>query len=183
VTVSPSPTDPEYVATFEDWYQIIIGTAETLNITLDFPGTGADIDMYLFSLENNTSTIIHASSTADNIGLGSYNEEINKFLSSGTYYVAVDAFNTPGNQGGYTLKISTDDDFIDICDWFSFSLPAQSQVTLKVTGGSSFVLMDAAAVNTLANGGPAETSITLSAGSYLIGVGEGGPYTLEVSSP
>jgi len=183
VSVSPTPTSPTYTATFEDWYRVTLGTGDTLNFTLDFPGTVADLDMYLFSLENNTSTVIHSSSTDDNIGLGTFREEMSKYLPGGTYYVAIDAYDTSEGRADYTLDISTGDDFIDICDWFSFTLSAQAQITITVTGGSSFVLMDEAGVNTLANGGEAGTSIILSSGVYLIGINENGTYTLEVTSP
>lgn len=183
VEVSPSPTDPTYVATFEDWYEVIIGASKTLDVTLDFPETGADLDMYLFSLENDNSTIIHASSTADNVGLGTHHEEMNKYLLSGTYYVAVDAYDTPNNLGGYTLGISTGDNFVAICDWYRFSIASQTQVDVAVTGGPRFVLMEAAGVDTLASGAAAGASILLSPGTYLIGVSDGGPYTLVVDEP
>jgi hypothetical protein len=183
VSVSPAPSVPPYTATFEDWYQVTLGTGGTLNVSLTFPGTGADLDMYLFTLENETSVITHASSADDNVGTGTYREEMNKYLSAGTYYVALDAFSTSVGRAGYSLEISMGDNIVDICDWFSFSLASQAQVTVKVTGGPSFVLMDAAGSNTLASGGAAGSSLTLSAGSYVIGVSENGPYTLEVTSP
>ncbi len=72
------------------------------------------------------------------------------YLSAGTYYVAIDAYDTTAGRADYTLEISTADSLVDICDWFSFSLLAQTQVTIKVTGGPSFIVMDAAGTNTLA---------------------------------
>lgn len=183
VSVSPSPSVPNYTATFEDWYKVTLGTNETLNVSLDFSGTGADLDMYLFSLENESSVITHANSVDDNVESNVYREEIIKFLSSGTYFLAVDAFATSHGRADYTLGVSIGDDLVDICDWFSFSLASQTEVTITVTGGPSFVLMDSTGTNTLNNGGAAGTSMTLSSGSYLIGVSENGPYTLEVTSP
>lgn len=183
VTVSPSPGAPTYVATFEDWYEVTVGTGATLNANLDFPGTGADLDMYLFSLEPDNSVEIFASSTDDNVGLGTDSEEMSQFVPTDTYYIAVDAFVTPSGRADYTLEISTGNSQVDICDWFSFSLVSQAQVNIAATGGPTFVLMDATGVNTLASGGAIEVSTMLSAGSYLVGVGTGGEYTLEVTSP
>ncbi len=183
VEVSPSTGAQTYVATFEDWYEVTLGTGATLNANLEFPGTGADLDMYLFSLEPDNSVEIFASSTDDNVGLGTNSEEMSQFVPADTYYIAVDAFVTPSGRADYTLEISTGNSQVDVCDWFSFSLVSQAQVNITVTGGPAFVLMDAAGANTLASGGAVEVGTTLSAGSYLIGVGTGGEYTLEVTSP
>ena len=103
-------------------------------------------------------------------------------LSAGTYFVAVDAYDTSSGRASYTLDIFTGDSSGNICDWFSFSLTSQAQVTIVVTGGPSFVLTDDAGTSTLASGGAAGTSITLAEGTYLIGLTEGGTYTLSVTS-
>jgi hypothetical protein len=181
VVVQPSPGAPTYTATFEDWYEVILGIGKTLTVGLDFPGTGADLDMYLFEPDGN-SLIILASGTSDNIDSGTYSEEMSQYLSAGTYFVAVDAYSTPSGRAGYTLDISTGDSSVNICDWFSFSLTSQALVTIVVTGGPSFVLTDDAGTSTLASGGAAGTSITLAEGTYLIGLTEGGTYTLSVTS-
>jgi hypothetical protein len=139
--------------------------------------------MYLFSLEGTSTVVIHANSVEDNVATSDYSEHISQYLSAGTYYVAVDAFNTPAGRIDYTLALSTGDSAIDIGDWFSFSLAYQGQVTITVTGGPSFVLTDSSATTTLASGGASGTSITLEAGSYLIGVSDDGTYTLEVETP
>ena len=172
-----------YEATFEDWYEVTVGTGATVNVSLDFGGTSADLDMYLFSLTDPDSVETHTKSTDDNIASNTYEEEMSTYLSTGTYYVAIDAYLTPQGRADYSLEISTAASFMDICDWFSFSLPSQTQVTITVSGGPGFVLMDSTGVNTLESGGDEGTSITLSSGSYLIGVSQGGPYTLEVTSP
>ena len=183
VAVSASPTSPTYTATFEDWYQITLGSSDTLNFTLDFPGTEADLDMYLFTLESETEVVAHANSADDNVNSGIFHEEMSQYLSADTYYVAIDAYDTSNGRADYTLVISTGDAYIDISDWYSFSLASEAQVTITVTGGPNFVLMDSAGSDTIASGGVAGTSITLSAGSYLIGISDSGPYTLEVTSP
>ena len=183
VTVSPSPGSSSYVATFEDWYEVTLGTASTLNAELDFPGSGADLDMYLFTLESDNSVEIFASSVDDNIGLGTESEEMNQYVPADTYYVAVDAYATPSGRADYTLEIWTGNNQVEICDWFAFSLDSESQVSITLTGGPSFVLMDDNATNTLASGAAGGISVTLPADSYLIGVSTGGEYTLEVTSP
>jgi pre-peptidase len=172
-----------YEATFEDWYEVTLATGATMNVSLEFDGTGADIDMYLFSILDQSTAATHTKSTDDNIATETYAEEMSTYLSAGTYYVAIDAYLTPVGRADYSLTISFPDGYIDVCDWFSFSLVSEAQVTITVTGGPNFVLMDNAGANALASGGEQDTSITLSAGSYLIGVSEGGEYTLDVTSP
>lgn len=183
VEVQTAPGGQIYTTTFEDWYQVTLGTGKTLTATLNFPSTGADLDMYLFSPDGVGSVIIQANSINDNIGTNVYSEQMSKYLAAGTYYVAVDAFNTPNGRANYTLNISTGDSTINIGDWFSFSLASQTQVTVLVTGGPNFVLTDSTGSTTLASGGAGGSSATLAAGSYLIGVSDGGAYTLEVTSP
>ena len=180
VDVEATPGGTQYTASFEDWYELTLGSGSTLDVSLNFPNSGADLDMYLFSLEGASTVIIHANSVEDNVATGDYSEQISQYLSAGTYYVAVDAY---AGGADYTLALSTGDSAIDIGDWFSFSLAFQSQVTIMVTGGPSFVLTDSSATTTLANGGASGTSITLDAGSYLIGVSNDGAYTLEVNTP
>lgn len=182
VNVPPTSDSPSYIASFEDWYQVTLKTGSNLNAALDFPGTGADLDMYLFSLENSTSVLIQDRSAEDNIASGIYKEKIIHYLSAGTYYLAIDGYATQEGRADYTLAISTGNSSIDICDWFSFFLVSLAQVTVSMTGDPNFVLMDATGANTLASNGTAGSSITLPAGSFLIGVSEGGAYTLEVSS-
>jgi len=182
VEVQASPDGTPYTTTFEDWYEVTLGTGQTLNIQMRFPGTAADLDMYLFSLDASNNVTIHANSVDDNIGQNEFDEQMSRYLSAGTYYVAVDAWDTP-TRAAYTLDISTGSSSIDVCDWFSFSLPAQARVTIAVTGGPGFVLADAAMSSVLANGGAQGTSINLPAGTYLIGIGQGGAYTLDVTSP
>jgi len=172
-----------YEATFEDWYEITLGTDATVNASLDFPGTGADLDMYLFSTLDPSTVETHTKSTDDNVASETYEEEMSRYLSAGTYYIAIDAYLTPQDRADYSLEISTMDTYVDICDWFSFSLVSEAQVTITVTGGPSFVLMDNTGSNPLTSGREEGASITLSAGSYHIGVSEGGEYTLDVTSP
>jgi hypothetical protein len=183
VTVQSAPSGgTTYTTTFEDWYEVTLGTAGTLNVALDFPGTGADLDMYLFSLDNSNAVITYTNSINDNIGTGTFSEQMSKSLSAGTYYVAIDAYNTSGGRADYSLGISTGSSTVNIADWFSFSLSSPSQVSVTVTGGPSFVLRDGTGTSTLASGGAAGTTVSLSAGTYLIGVSDGAAYTLDVAS-
>lgn len=171
-----------YTATFEDWYKFTLPTGKHVNAVLDFAGSGSDLDMYLFSYDGVSTLTTHANSISDNIKSGIYSETINKSLLAGSYYFAIDASSTP-SRANYKLTLSTFDSYIKVGDWFSFTLASQSQVTIKVAGGASFVLMDIAGSNTLASGSSSGISINLAAGSYLIGVGDIGSYTLDVTSP
>jgi hypothetical protein len=170
-----------YTATFEDWFQVTLGSSSKLDVTLDFAGTGADLDLYLFSFSG-SNLIIQARSIEDNVADATSSEMISKSLSSDTYYVAVDAYKTDSGRADYDLAISTGANTVNVGDWFSFSLGSQAEVFIKVTGGPAFVLTDATATLTLASGGSSGESASLPAGSYLIGVTDDGPYTLEVTS-
>lgn len=183
-TVTTQPSGGiEYVATFEDWYEFTLGAGATVNVDLAFAGTGADLDMYLFTFDGVSTVTTYANSIEDNVGTGIYTEQMSKYLSPDTYYVAVDGFTTASGRAAYTLDISTDDSSVDISDWYSFSLASSAQVTVTVTGGPSFVVTGASGSTILASGGAAGASVTLDAGDYLIGVSEGGAYTLEATSP
>jgi hypothetical protein len=182
VSVQPNPGDTTYIATFEDWYEVTLGSGATLNIELDFQGTSADLDMYLFSPDNATSVTTHDNSIDDNLSTGVYSESMSKYLAAGTYYVAIDGFATASGRASYTLNIATENLMIEICDWFSFTLPHQSTVTIRITGDSTYVLTDTTGTDVLLGTNDAFTSITLDAGTYLIGLSDDGSYTLEVSS-
>ncbi len=183
VDVQTAPSGgTNYTASFEDWYEVTLGTGKTLDVSLNFPATGADLDMYLFSLENSSTVITHANSIEDNVATGIYNEQMSTYLTADTYYVAIDAYNTPSGNANYSLSLSTGDSAVDIGDWFRFSLVFQTEVVISVSGGSSFVLTDNSGSTTLASGGVTGVGITLEAGSYLIGVSDDGDYTLEVST-
>lgn len=182
VTSSPSG-GTTYTTTFEDWYQLTLGTGKTINVDLSFDNSGADLDMYLFSLDVNDTVIIHANSVDDNVGTNNFNEHLSQHLSSGTYFLAIDAYATSGGRADYTLDISTEDSSIEICDWFSFTLEFQSQITISVTAGVTFVLTDGTVSTTLATGGSQDASVSLDAGNYLIGISRDGVYNLNVTTP
>lgn len=185
VSVQSSPGSATYTATFEDWYEVTLDTAVTLNVSLGFQGTNADLDIYLFSQDSPTSVTIHGNGADDNVSTGVYSESISQYLTADTYYLAVDGFATASGRANYTLDITTATSTLNVCDWFSFTLPNQAAVSIRLTGDSSYVLTDATGSNTLSSGGSdaAFTSITLEAGTYLIGISDEGSYTLEVTSP
>jgi hypothetical protein len=182
VSVQPAPGGPTYTTTFEDWYEITLGSATTLESTLDFPGTSADLDIYLFSMDGSNSVIIEDNSVDDNIATGVYSESLSEYLQAGTYYLAVDGYVTDAGRANYTLDISTSDSMIEICDWFSFTLPNQTEIYISIEGDSSFIVADATGSDVLFSGNGDSNSITLDAGSYLIGINDESAYTLEVST-
>ena len=181
VSVQTAPGGTSYTATFEDWYRVTLGSSATLSCNLDFAGTGADLDLYLFTFDGASSLTTQANSVNDNLTSGNYSEQISQALPAGTYYLAVDGFNTPA-RAAYTLSISNGAS-LNVGDWYSFTLTAPTQVSIAVSGGPSFVVTDASGSTTLASGGAMGTTLSLAAGSYLIGVGGDGAYTLEATTP
>lgn len=181
VSVQSTPGGTSYTATFEDWYQVTLGSSTTLSCSLDFAGSGADLDLYLFSFDGVSSLTTQANSVNDNPTSNNYTEQISQALPAGTYYLAVDGYNTPA-RAAYTLSVSNGAS-LNVGDWYRFTLAAPTQVAIAVSGGPGFVVTDASGSTTLASGGATATSLSLAAGTYLVGVGGDGAYTLEVTTP
>ena len=66
-----------------------------MTFNLDFSGFESDLDMYLFTFDGLSVLTTQANSVNDNITTKNYTEQISKYLSAGTYYLAVDGYNTP----------------------------------------------------------------------------------------
>lgn len=102
--VGTNANNPDQIVA--DWYEITIppsngNLAVYKTFDLTFPGTNADLDLYLFM--SNRQKI--AESTKDNVGTGSYVEEIASMpLYPGTYYIGIHAWSTT-KDSEYTLSI------------------------------------------------------------------------------
>lgn len=89
----------------EDWYRVTLAAQRTLTITLSFEGNPtADVDLYLF-----TNAIPgpsqHSASVTDNVAENISNETISVTLAAGTYYIAVDGWQTTDGRVPYVLQV------------------------------------------------------------------------------
>jgi hypothetical protein len=146
---------------------------------------------------------VHAWSNADNVADASFEESISWYARDqepGSYWVAVDGFDTPSGPVSYTLTIDTYTTRSDgtlrltnqaeIVDWYRVELNTQGALAVDLTGGATVVVMDGEGTQTLASASPSAagaavdlTTEELDPGSYLIGVSdEGVAYELSVRS-
>ncbi len=178
-----------YAASFEDFYKITLGAAGQFYARLKFPdSTGADLDLYLFTMTPSLAYIRR--SIFDNVATEFPEEAVVADLDAGIYYLAVDAFATPSPPASYSLEIGDggDVDTLQVVDWYRVTLASAQAISIDVSGGASVVLADAIG-DTLSVDRPAvagaDTAISsriLDAGSYLIGIGDEGPYQLNLSA-
>jgi len=177
-----SPGTPN---SLEDWYKVTLDAPATLNAKLDFSGSVADLDLYVFTLSLDQTTLTgQVASYADNINdTHVYTESVSKSLAADTYYLAIDAYDTStSGRVNYGLTVYTSDLAINVIDWFSFTLTQQTQLTISTSNGASFVVTNASGDVTYANGSSA-TPVALDAGSYLVGVAATGEYQLDIVTP
>jgi len=94
-----------------DWYQFTLTNDQTVSIMLTFEDISStniesDLDVYLLNVDLNGDLSIYTYSTDDNAADDSPTERIDATLQAGTYYVAVQAFNTPNDRIAYTLEVN-----------------------------------------------------------------------------
>lgn len=166
-----------YQRAVEDWYTFTLTSAATVNVELNHEGPAStQIQLYLF---NDTGT----TSMGDVLVFDEQSEpttttrSIMGALGSGTYLIAVDAWDTDSVSVDYTL------DFLgstrEIEDFYSFTLNAQTTVTITMNVEDSSADLDlylydengATLIESGIAGGTQESiTTTIGPGTYIIGV-------------
>lgn len=182
-------------AYIEDWYSFALTSGgKLLSFSLDFSGQSpVDLDLYLLK-EGQLFPV--QSSIAYNIQSGTYTESILWTCQTGTYYVAVDAYETRGQRANYRLDIhfsAIGSSNVPVYDWYRVTLATAQSITASATNGWTIVLTDGVSTTAIANGIPASsdgaasfTSPVLSPGAYYLGMGYTssvkGQYVLDITA-
>lgn len=187
INIPAQGTVGAYTATFEDFYRFTAAASGTVSVRLNFP-SGTDLDIYVFTLSGVTPTIVTRGIT-DNIVSSSFTEFASFSAAAGTtYYVAVDGFTTPA-PASYELMVysGTPPASRGVVDWFRVDLAAPKTLNIGVTGGPGILLTNSTGTTLIqfaipsTPGASVGLSTALAAGTYLIGLTEGGAYRLTVN--
>ena len=189
---------PEYTASFEDFYSLNMDSNYAVYVEMDILSKNADVDFYVFTLENGVPTI-QARSIKDNLSKANYLESRSFNATAGkTYYIAIDIASSGSVKAQYLLKASygtygsISANANDVTDWYKFSLSDTRMLSITLTDTQrGVVLMNSDATQTLDKAipsqGKAVVSHQLDSGDYLVGVTKGftdksGEYQLEITA-
>jgi hypothetical protein len=200
--LNPPGVSPGYTPSIEDWYVFTLTERSNLTATLDFSdNTDADLDLFLLHDGTVHSTELDWSARDNpNPSVAEFNEKVSASgIEPATYWLAVDAYLTPSGAVSYSLQIDISRrqgssanvvlNEVQITDWYKIELDAERSLTITLAGGPSVVLTDSTGQNTISSGTPATEGGTativsgaLNPGEYLIGITDGGEYTLNINS-
>jgi hypothetical protein len=89
----------------EDWYKLVVSAQRSITVTLSFESSPtSDVDLYVFT-DGTRGPQLFKFSVGDNVNLNYFNEALSATFAAGTYYVAIDAWKTPGGRVPYVLQI------------------------------------------------------------------------------
>ena len=88
------------VKRLEDWFRVPVTSSFSGRVALTLTGSTTDFDLYVFKAGATGLTYVGRSTNAQGQG-----ESLTVSFTSGTYYVAVQAWDTPAGRANYTIMV------------------------------------------------------------------------------